>query len=179
MRGKVRRMTPFEASSAPLENLIFTNKLVARSEHPDIAYIRADAGFQFRADCHMAQVSGLSAKPISDSAGGGGLKILLADNKLMAMDSLGRLRTAMGIKQFKLLEDVVWADRWLFTVAPPRGSGAKRAAMESAMNQRNDRIVEQLLCCLDAAAVHYGLINVEAFRSRWPDARFGTKRPRR
>lgn len=179
VRDRVRRLTAFEASSAPLEHLIFTNKLVTRGEHPDIAFIRADAGFQFRGDCHLAQVAGLSAKPISDSGGGGQVGVTLADTKLLAMDSLGRLRDSMGRQQFSVLERVVWLDNWLFTVAPAKSGNAKRIEQEKRLAERNDRIVQQLLCCLDAAAVHYGLSNVEAFRARWPEARFSTKRQKR
>ncbi|MBN9318000.1 MAG: hypothetical protein J0I99_19845 [Devosia sp.] len=173
---KVRTITPFEATGAPFENLLFTDQLARPGEDKDLAMLRAEAGFRFRDDIERAQLSTLSAKPIRDSGGGGGSRSTVADVKIYAMQSIGRLRDNMPRGTFNLLEAFLINDQWLLDAPKPKRkakSGAERRRQKKKAEAHWELMLNQVLCGLDTLAVHYDLLRYPEFAERWPGASYG------
>lgn len=174
---KVRQITPFEATGAPFENLLFTDQLARKGEDKELAMLRAEAGFRFRDDVERAQLSALSAKPISDSGGGGGgSRSTVADMKIYAMQSLGRLREHMPWETYNLLEAFLINDQWLLEAPKPTRkakSGAERRRQKKKAEAHRELMLNRVLCGLDTLGVHYDLMRYPEFQGRWPGARYG------
>ena len=81
-RGMPAAVSAWEASSAPFEHLVYLEKLYSRGDK-SLGEVRARAGFMFRDDVEMSQISSLSAKPISDSGGGGGKRLSTRDQPVI------------------------------------------------------------------------------------------------
>ncbi len=175
LRDKVRTMSPYEAAGAPFENLLFTNSLIVQGEKEDMGWLRAEAGFRFRQDVQMAQVSTLGAKDFGGVGGGSGSRSTLADVKIYAMQSLGRLKDAMPKGRYQLLEAFLINDQWLLEL-PRRRKKMTKHERRAAEKKHRDEMLDQVLCALDTAAVHYDLLRYPTFRERWPGARYGRVR---
>lgn len=168
--SRKRGVTSFEASSAPLEHLVFTGKLMRHAEDKAIAEARAEAAYMYRDDMQKAEIAGLGAQVISDANGGGGNRATLSEHKLFAMQSLGELKDCMGKKEYQLLERVVWKDEWVFVIPEPvrrAKSAAHRKARKKAIEAMRHKALEEIRMVLDLAAVHYGLTMMGVVRERW------------
>lgn len=172
--ARSKGVTSFEASSAPLEHLVFNDKLVLKDEVADCGAARAEAAYSYREDMEKAEIAGLGAQVISDANGGGGNRATLSEHKLFAMQSLGELKDTMGKREYQLLERLVWKDEWVFLVPEPK-TKPKTKAQARARRQNQEkarrRAMEDVLKVLDLAAVHYGLITMADYRARWVQAR--------
>lgn len=163
-------VTAFEASSAPLEHLMLTGKLLRDGEHKDIADARVEAAFAYRDDMQKAEIAGLGAQVISDANGGGGNRATLSEHKLFAMQSLGELKDCMGKKEYLLLERVVWKDEWAFVIPDPKSKAKTRAqqrARRQALEKSRAKALDEIRMVLDLAAVHYGFTMMGEVRERW------------
>lgn len=168
--SRKHQITPFEASSSPLEHLIFTGKLLRQGEPKEIGEARVETAYMFREDMQKAEVAGLGAQVISDAMGGGGNRATLSEHKLFAMQSLGELKQCMGRQEYLLLERLVWKDEWVFIVPEPKTKPKNRAhqkARRVALEKRRARAMDEIRMVLDLAAVHYGLTMMGVVRERW------------
>lgn len=174
LRQQTMMVSAVEATASPFENLVFTNALLERGDK-QLADIRGEAGFKFREDVEKSQISTLGAKVIGETFGGGGGSSTLADVKIFAMQSIGRIRKHLSEGAYKLLEDLIINDAWVFEKQvrrKPATSTEKQAAARAAERHRR-QVLPQILCALDALAVHYELLKVEEYRAHWPGAFYG------
>lgn len=164
------QVTPFEASSAPLEHLIFTGKLLRANETKEWGDARAEAAYAYREDMQKSEIAGLGAQVISDANGGGGNRATLSEHKLFAMQSLGELKDSMGKKEYQLLERVVWKDEWAFNIPDPKSKPKNRAhsrARRAALEKARAKALDEIRMVLDLAAAHYGFTTMGDVRQRW------------
>lgn len=156
-----------DAQSAPLEWLIFTDKLHDEAMCQQISTIRADAGFSFRAEMSTAEVSGLRSPDLLGIPSGASGPRTLSEFKLEAIFSIGQLREDMPDRLFKLLEAVVWHDEWVFR-RNPKATNIKAGQKISC----DIKVLGEVLCSLDCAAVHFHQLPLTEFRDRWQDVRY-------
>ncbi len=146
-----------DANAAPLEWLIFYDKLHDPGMRDTIARVRADAGFLFRADVEIASVSPMRSPELDAPSFGGGGSRSFSMKQIEAIESIGKLRDDMEGDLFRLLNRFVCDDEWVWG-AP--GTAPKKSAIEACV------------CALDCAAVHYHLLALQDFRDRWTKVRF-------
>ncbi|GHB33947.1 hypothetical protein GCM10007094_23610 [Pseudovibrio japonicus] len=141
-----------DARSAPLEWLVFNDKLHDPDMNKNIANDRADAGFYFRQEMSKAEISGLHSPDwMSEPTGTHGPRSL-ANTKLDAMVSINGLTEWMPKDAYQLLERVVWCDEWVWEQQGGKGKKATITAVQKA---------------LDYAAVHYQLLPWGEFVEKW------------
>lgn len=168
--SKKHHVTAFEASCAPLESLLFTNRLLRPGEDKKVVDARVEAAYAYREDMQKAEIAGLGAQVISDANGGGGNRATLSEHKLFAMQSLGELKDSMGRQEYLLLERVVWKDEWVFNQPEPKNKPKSKAharARKVAMEKSRAKTLDEIRMVLDLAAVHYGFAMPGEVRERW------------
>jgi hypothetical protein len=162
---RVGHVSAFEAAASPFEHLVAMELLLldkestlSQREKLQLIEIRAEAGFKFRAERELEAISGLGAKPLV-KVGGGGPGLQLADVKLSAMQSLGRLRKTMDTALFRTLELVVAEDVWTFEIPRPEKfrDKAHRHTWHRRASRKRRAVIGELCAALDKAAGHYGL----------------------
>ncbi|MBO6755717.1 MAG: hypothetical protein JJ902_05290 [Roseibium sp.] len=164
-----QKFNVLDHNAAPLEWLIFADRLHDDTMVKDIATVRAEAGIAFRSTIAASEIPGLKSPDLDRVPGGVSGARLLAQSKLEAIFSIGTLREDMPKDLFQLLEATIWRDEWSFRL--PDGVREKKDTKVRAIRIKHD-VLEQVLCGLDCAAVHFHVLALTDFRDRWPNCRF-------
>ncbi|MBO6511877.1 MAG: hypothetical protein JJ979_25910 [Roseibium sp.] len=142
--GERAKLMEREVNSAPFEWL---------DQRGIIDEVQADAGHRARADFEGSQVSALKSVAFGDAGGGGfGLRPI-SDYCIDCQRAVDGLRRGMPPASMKLLEDLLFHDRWLWD-----GLKAKE----------RKPVYEEIKVALDYAGLYYGLMPVAAFEKKWP-----------
>jgi hypothetical protein len=112
--------------------------------------VQITAGYRARADMEGAQVSTLKSADLEASGGGFGTR-LVADYTIDCMRYVERLKASMPPSRFRVLEELLLHDRWLW-------DGLKG-------KERRD-VYDRIRLALDYAAVFYGLLWPVEFEQR-------------
>jgi hypothetical protein len=145
--------TSINVNSAPLEFLYFSRLLATPDDGSSAESIRYDAACRVRKALEQAQVNGLRGQNFNDSGGAGQVRNRpISEQKAMRILELARLREGMPLRDLKLLEDVVFLDKWIW---------------DGRTRKRRSQILEDFRKALDRAAVHYGRMSDREFTSRW------------
>lgn len=161
--------------AAPFEWLISTGKMESRLDTKGAGLIRYTAGLRYRADMEGAGL-GLRAQSYEGASGGGQPNRPPSDFRMDCITSIAELR---AIRDYDVLEAVVWRDEWIWRVKmngrlPENRPGKKfrreRQARAKAMKELQRRMTRNILKvhrALDQAARFYGLMNSAEYEKRW------------
>ncbi|EFO30121.1 hypothetical protein TRICHSKD4_3695 [Roseibium sp. TrichSKD4] len=160
-------------NAAPFEWLMFSgkfedNRYEEEAVAAEIANFRWYAGLEFRKDMEKAQITLLRSPELDGVPNSGSGPRPIADVKLTAMMSLDRLQSSMSSYLYKILDDVVWLDKWLFR-SPDKVQVIKvdEKAQRKVRASVDRTVLEKTLRALDHAAVHYNYLSFESLFSRW------------
>lgn len=115
--------------------------------------VQITAGYRARADMEGAQVSTLKSADLEASGGGFGTR-LVADYTIDCMRYVERLKASMPPSRFRVLEELLLQDRWLWDGM----KGKERRA-----------VYDRIRLSLDYAAMFYGLLWPVEFEQRHKD----------
>lgn len=148
---------PVILNAAPLEFLYSKGMLHGDLDAHGAAYRRFSAGQRLRGIFEGAEISGLKAANLEGASGGGMPGRLPGEYKMDCIRCLAELRgpdRAHAIRPglFKLLEAVVYEDRWIWEKVRP---------------DRQAQIILKLHKALDLLSVRLNMMAARDFNARW------------
>ena len=148
---------PVILNAAPLEFLYSKGMLHGDLDAHGAAYRRFSAGQRLRGIFEGAEISGLKAANLEGASGGGMPGRLPGEYKMDCIRWLAELRGpdrvhAIRPGLFKLLEAVIYEDRWVW---------------ESVRQDRQKSVILRLHKALDLLSVRFQMMAARDFNARW------------
>jgi hypothetical protein len=169
------QVAPIDIMAAPFEWLFATGKMESKLDTPGTGLLRYTAGIRYRDDMEGAGL-GLRAQSYEGASGGGQPNRPPSDFRMDCIRAIAELR---AIRDYKVLEAVVWRDEWIWRVSLkrplPEGKPGKkhrrerqaRARVLKELQRRMTRNILKVHRALDQAARYYGLMNAAEYEKRW------------
>ena len=137
--------------TTPFEWMLVNHKMGAKTKQVDSLQVQiADL---YRRDLAMRAISPMKAVDPGAVGGGSSGPATIPDHRLDAMCSLGKLKDAMMPHLYKMLEEVLYFDVFVWEGRPEASHKA---------------VFRTFMCALDCAGVHYGLLTQAELRRTWP-----------
>jgi hypothetical protein len=145
-------------NTAPLEFLYFSRLLATRDDPANAESIRYDVACRVRRLLEQAQVSGLQAQNLNGGGGGAGQvrKRPISEQKAQFILELVELRRAIPMRELRLIEDVIYLDKWVW---------------DGRTRKRRADILESVRKALDRAALYFERMSHRDFLMRWRKSR--------
>lgn len=148
---------PVIENTAPLEYLFSKGLLSAKRDETGASARRYSAGQKLRGLIEDAQISGMKTPDLEGASGGGAPGRLPGEYKMDCIIWLSILRGpeadgGLPTAVVKLLEDVVYFDRWVW---------------EKAKAERRGVVLMRICMALDLLSVRFRMITQEDFNARW------------
>lgn len=148
---------PVDTNAAPLEFLYAKGLLQTRDDVHGSAYRRLSAGLRLRSLLEGAEICGLRAASLDGAGGGSSIGLQPGEYKMECIRFLSVMRGpenagGMPADLLKLLEDVVYCDRWTW-----EGRKGKQLAM----------MLDEIRKALDRVSVPLRLMTKSGYDQRW------------
>lgn len=149
-----KRSIPVIANAAPLEYMSHAGMLSSGRDGSGAAMLRFSAGMRLRGIFEGAEVSGMKSAAFDGGGGGSYSGRTVSDHKVDCMKILDHIRQEIPPRLFRLIEDMIYRDQWVW---------------ETAVNR--DAVVREIQYGLDLVAVALTMAVGSDVRARWAKSR--------